>query len=124
MWFIFRPPDRPLPRESDPEFRGVHHALAIRRERSLTLAMKSQSFALSMVASKPLARRRLRLSRAILRSMTRRRGQKLETCGGVGTSDDLEAPAAEFGEGLPELAADAGGICEDVAQPGKTRRPW
>jgi hypothetical protein len=47
----------------------------MRRESSLTLAMKSHAWAPSMVASKSLARRRLRLSQAMVRSTTHRRGK-------------------------------------------------
>jgi hypothetical protein len=46
----------------------------MRRESSLTLAMKSQACALSIVASKSFARRRFRLSQAMVRSTTQRRG--------------------------------------------------
>lgn len=48
--------------------------LAIWRESSLTLAMSSQACALWMVASKSFVKRRLRLSQAIVRSTTQRRG--------------------------------------------------
>jgi len=46
------------------------HVLAKRRESSLTLAMRSQACALSRVASKSFAKRRLRLSQAMVRSTT------------------------------------------------------
>ena len=49
-------------------------ATARRRDISLTEAMKSQVTELSVVASKSLARRRLRFSQASVRSTTQRRG--------------------------------------------------
>ena len=46
--------------------------------RSLTLAIISQARALSMEASKSLASRRLRLSQAMVRSTTQRRGNRVK----------------------------------------------
>src|ERR1700687_3926647 len=54
----------------------VDHALAILRESSLTLAIMSHVSALASVASKSFARRRLRLSYAMVRSTTQRRGKE------------------------------------------------
>jgi hypothetical protein len=53
----------------------------------LTLAIKSHALALSRVASKSLASRRLRLSHAMERSTTQRRGKQHEA--GFGSSDDF-----------------------------------
>src|SRR5882724_841029 len=66
--------------ESDSESRKLHYALAILRERSLTLAIRSQTAALAREASKSLARRRLRLSQARVRSTTQRRGSSVKPC--------------------------------------------
>src|SRR5262249_8278306 len=58
--------------ESDSLMRVLGHVRASLRESSLTLAMKTQASALSMVASKSLARRRLRLSQAMVRVVDER----------------------------------------------------
>src|ERR1035441_10987131 len=55
----------------------VDHALASLRESSLTLAIMSHVSALAIVASKSFASRRLRLSHAMVRSTTQRRGKTL-----------------------------------------------
>jgi hypothetical protein len=59
-------------------FSGADHALASLRESNLTLAIISQASALAIVASKSFARRRLRLSQAMVRSATQRRGNNLK----------------------------------------------
>jgi len=59
-------------------FSSADHALASLRESNLTLAIISHASALAIVASKSLARRRLRLSRAMVRSTTQRRGNNLK----------------------------------------------
>ena len=56
----------------------VDHALASLRESSLTLAIMSHVSALAIVASKSFASRRLRLSHAMVRSTTQRRGNSLK----------------------------------------------
>jgi hypothetical protein len=55
-------------------FPDAGDCLAILRGSSLTLAMNSLAGALSRVASKSFARRRLRLSQATVRSTTHHRG--------------------------------------------------
>jgi hypothetical protein len=55
---------------------GCVYVQATRLESNLTLAMKIQATALAMVASKPLARWRLRLSQAMVRSTTHRQGSR------------------------------------------------
>src|SRR5665213_1232846 len=57
---------------------GANHALASLRESNLTLAIISQASALAIVASKSFASRRLRLSQAMVRSTTQRRGNSLK----------------------------------------------
>jgi integrase len=57
---------------------GADHALASLRESNLTLAIMSHASALAIVASKSFARRRLRLSQAMVRSTTQRRGNNLK----------------------------------------------
>ena len=59
-------------------FSGADHALASLRESNLTLAIMSHASALTIVASKSFARRRLRLSQAMVRSTTQRRGNNLK----------------------------------------------
>src|ERR1019366_8430573 len=59
-------------------FSGADHALASLRESNLTLAIISHASALAIVASKSFARRRLRLSQAMVRSTTQRRGNNLK----------------------------------------------
>ena len=59
-------------------FSGVDHALASLRESNLTLAIMSHASALTIVASKSFARRRLRLSQAMVRSTIQRRGNNLK----------------------------------------------
>src|SRR5258708_31161955 len=60
--------------ESDSKRFMFDQALARRRERSRRLASSTQAVALATVASKSLARRRLRPNQAKLRSTTHRRG--------------------------------------------------
>jgi len=60
--------------ESDSESAWLHHARANRRMMSLTLAIMTHVAAVVINASKSLARRRLRLSQARVRSTTQRRG--------------------------------------------------
>src|SRR6201993_3066031 len=80
----------------------------------------SQAWALSMVASKSLARRRLRLSQAMVRSTTHRRGNSWKPLAASQRRTISRVQlVAELGEGLLELSAGVGGISEDVAQPGK-----
>lgn len=59
-------------------FSGADHALASLREINLTLAIISHASALAIVASKSFARQRLRLSQAMVRSTTQRRGNNLK----------------------------------------------
>src|SRR5262249_3821180 len=66
-----------LSSESDSEWYPSFQALASRRESSWTLPMRTQASALAIVASKSLARRRLRPSQAKVRSTTQRRGSGL-----------------------------------------------
>src|SRR5258708_38414483 len=51
---------------------GADHALASLRESNLTLAIMSHASALAIVASKSFARRRLRLSPAMVRKLVYR----------------------------------------------------
>src|SRR5271157_4152464 len=60
---------------SDQESRELYQPLATLLIRSCTEARKSQALALAIDASKSLARRRLRLSQARVRSTTQRRGK-------------------------------------------------
>src|SRR5438128_842498 len=64
--------------ESDSKRRSLYQSLARRRESNLTLAIMTQASALAMVASKSLARRRLRPNQAKVRSTTQRRGSGLK----------------------------------------------
>ena len=109
------------------------------------LAIMSQASALAMVASKSLARRRLRPSQAKVRSTTQRRGrtlkpvtsslrltissvhwpifstpgQDLEARHVVASLDDLQRPLADLFQRLAEFRSGVVAIGEDVAQPGE-----
>lgn len=80
------------------------------------LAILIQVSALAMEASKSLARRRLRLSQASVRSTTQRRGRICKPCAGR-PPDDRERPVAEMGECRRELVAGVAAIGKDMTQP-------
>jgi hypothetical protein len=84
------------------------NVLASLRAMSLTLTIMSQVTALSIEASKPFGRRRLRLSQATA-PVTTHRLEELETLGRIGASDDLDRPLAEPREGVVELVAGVAG---------------
>lgn len=82
---------------------------------SLTLAIMTQVAAVVTRASTSLARRRLRLSQAKVRSSTGAAGQQHEVLGAVGTLDDLDGSGAEGLERCRELLAGIAAIGEEVA---------
>ena len=72
--------------------------------------------ALAIEASKSLARRRLRLSRA--GTFDHPATGKHDEAGSV-SFDDLDGPAAELGENFGQFVPGIGTISEEVAQPGE-----
>jgi hypothetical protein len=76
--------------------------------------------ALAMVASKSLARRRLRPSQARLRSTLPSSGQELETFDAWrALDDDFDRPRSAIGDSVEQLFAAIDAVGEDMAQPGE-----
>jgi hypothetical protein len=83
--------------------------------------MSSQALALAIEASKSLARRRLRLSQANVRSTHPSAGQDLKPGSLARPLDDFNSPPTEIGEGVVKFRAGVGGVGEQMAQPREGR---
>ena len=89
----------------------------MRRVRSWTGAAKIQQRAYAMLISKSLARRRLRLSQANVRSITQRRGKTAKPFCGVGPFGDFDSPLADPAQCLAKFVPGIAALGEDMLQP-------